>query len=551
MKLFTKPFLALFALTAILSSCDVEKLIDDNFKEKSLVVVAPDFIKNRVTLVFEDAETGEIIDEDLEVNIVSSKRIIDLSGHYKNTFNVKNGILQLAVDPNEEVTENSPFYFSLFKKGYRNDQVYYETQPKNSNQIIRVVDSKLNISTPTSKTITPLSAIEEKPIYFDIKFNDLTPEEYGKFKGFSGPNTIINILDYGDVESLDDTFIRTVSTYTYLNDNKTYKKPNSGPVLDEDLTISINALNKNAWRDTNLHKFQIIYADDEYFYDVSSSGTNEVNLISRKKRYGVENPFYEAKKIIKTNGIKSKYIIKEGSELLYVRHKYNYDLTTIDCEEGFNIKFEGLSEGEAPSLLYRTIRNGEKPTVVSYVNPTVGNEIHNTTGTIGSSHPYGRTSNKIIFSPSFQYEVSPQEMDLGGEDACGKTYTFKVTPRPDTEKYKLNIQFQCAGEDFSTAPSVVAFIREEGSNASDLLNLNNGSSTLHLKSDKNYLVQGDFNGNDFGFTFTANGPAIDLALQKSILENENIQDIQYSFPVINGENVINAKVIFKEGKCPE
>ena len=74
---------------------------------------------------------------------------------------------------------------------------------------------------------------------------------------------------------------------------------------------------------------------------------------------------------------------------------------------------------------------------------------------------------------------------------------------------------------------------------------------MALKPDAKYSVQGSFNETSFSFTFTANEDQIEQAVAATIQENSNIENIEYSVSTINQDTVINAKVIFKSGSCPE
>ena len=158
----------------------------------------------------------------------------------------------------------------------------------------------------------------------------------------------------------------------------------------------------------------------------------------------------------------------------------------------------------------------------------------------------------MVFKEHPQYIIEPQEMDLGPNTACGGNYNFKVYPRVGHKRYKLNLQFQCSGEDFSTTPSLVAFMKEEGGKSDfSLVQFDKGSANLVLKPDVKYSVQGSINETSFSFTFTANEDQIEQAVAATIQENSNIENIEYSVSTINQDTVINAKVIFKSGSCPE
>jgi uncharacterized protein YpmS len=92
---------------------------------------------------------------------------------------------------------------------------------------------------------------------------------------------------------------------------------------------------------------------------------------------------------------------------------------------------------------------------------------------------------------------------------------------------------------------------EGGTSDSSLVQFDKGSANLALKPDAKYSVQGSFNETSFSFTFTANEDQIEQAVAATIQENSNIENIEYSVSTINQDTVINAKVIFKSGSCPE
>jgi hypothetical protein len=220
------------------------------------------------------------------------------------------------------------------------------------------------------------------------------------------------------------------------------------------------------------------------------------------------------------------------------------------CTKGFNFNFDVFAEGSDVVLEYKTLRYGPKEGYISslgYASLANGNSTVNT-----GEHYISDISNKVVFKEHPQYIIEPQEMDLGPNTACGGNYNFKVYPRVGHERYKLNLQFQCSGEDFSTTPSLVAFMKEEGGTSdSSLVQFDKGSANLVLKPDAKYSVQGSYNETSFGFTFTANEDQIEQAVAATIQENSNIENIEYSVSTINQDTVINAKVIFKSGSCPE
>lgn len=573
MKSFTKHLAALFVLLSTLSSCDVEKIIDDNFKEKSLVVVAPDFIKNRVTVVFEDAETGEIIDEDLDVSVVSSKKIIDLSGHYKNTFEVKNGMLQFAVDPNEVVSKEDPLYIKFnSRKVFISNKVLKGDKEKMLLRIpVSSFEIQLNLDNKQGKFIQETLRARD---FFELRFNDSSYIEFNsKFynpkyfstDGFFLADQVGNNIDLTENFPSAPNFVMVGFdgiAWPLVDFMYDYSKENYFKKIENDLVISVIESKNDAFSNLENYMLAVIYQPPSL-----STGVIKVFLHKDGK---LTQDYYKDElgigfftHLIKTKdqypgpNLKSLQI-PAGSTLWAAWFEFwPKDSNIIQCKEGFNFNFEGLSSEDRPNLLYKTVRNNGLNSYVGYANPTSVNSTHNTTALV-ESHTYGKHSNKVVFAENSQYLISPQEMDLGGEEACGKTFDFKVFPKEGLEKYKLNLQFQCPGDDYSTAPSVSARFNKVGDGIpSEIITLENGSANLYLEENRFYKVSGSFNDSEFDFTFTNNQSEIQEAIRRTLAENKNLLNIYYFQREVKDEdgnflyNLINAIVTFKEGGCPE
>ena len=528
MRPVTKYFLFLTILATTISGCDTEKIIDENFKEKSLVILAPDFIKNRVTVVVKDEDTGLPTDREFEVKIYSNKKIIDLSGNYRNTFKINNGILNFALDPNETVSEASPLELSLYGQDKTRMFIPFYNSKKISREgddIILSYTSEVNLTSISGKGARLLNKSEIvflKDIFLKVNNSKVVGiglyESNTMFRGLK-----INSIDSGDItefDSINEEYTIGGKMVIEINEDE-------GPIK-EDFVFKGGI---NPERTDLFGNFLRTAIDVTYEYEGSLFSTGYP-----KSRPSATVP-------------KGAFIKKIVFEAIYAN---DYYLT--NCEEGFNFKFSGLSGDQEISLEYgvtvnRIGESSRKPYIFGIESLSVNNDSFNT----GINNYYSLNSNRVVFLEDPQYIIEPQEMDLGGEEACGKTYNFKVYPRDGNNRYQLNLQFQCAGEDFSTAPSVVAFLKEESSPIkASLIQFSNGSTNLALNPNTKYLVQGDFNGSEFGFTFTANEDNVEAAIASTIANNDNILDIEYTISKINNvESVINAKIIFKEGACPE
>lgn len=527
MNQFTKQLAILFIALTSLQSCDVEKFIDTNIKEKSLVVIAPDFIQNRVAIVFEDADTGALIEEDLEVRLIASEMLIDLAGNYKNDFTAKKGLLNFAVDPNannsEPVTLNID---AIYNKTGDKMATYQETFKLDNSSKSTVLRIPLSIQNSVNQGVS-------KSEIFNDKSNSLL---FLAINGVKYAYEFEKILNY-------------IGNLSY----------NVEDLEGEDFNFDINAYDAYNWRNIYGHiVFSSYYQDGiKKKFQIKENGEYKRFIISERNGTLIET-LIESDRYLNYN---NSFRLDNIDYFTKIKFRYVPEKNLSDCSNGFSLVFEGLNDGEQPTFLYKTVsyledENRVNPeTFISqtgYASPTVKNPTHNTVKNV-ESHVYSLYFNKIVFEENSQYIIEPQKMDLGGIHSCGKTFNFKVYPKDGHDRYTLNLQFQCEGEEFSTAPSLTAFLKEEESSTSkSIIRLENGSTSLVLKPEAAYSVQGSFNETEFGFTFTANESQIEQAIAKTIAENNNIKDIEYTISKINNvESVINAKIIFKEGACPE
>ena len=536
MKYFSKHLLTLIILAATFSSCDVESIIDSNFKEKSLVVVAPDFINNRVSVVFKDQDTQELIQDGLEVVVASNKKIIDLSGKYTNKFNVKGGLLQFALDPNEVVSDANPWEMRLVARdaeGKSLPTMAVKKVLKSGSNIWQLSLKKKHITQPKTKSLAKLS------FSHDGNYEDFNSKWFMTF----------NDISISDIEGEPDVWGNIiVSNHDgfgrgfYVMENL----DNSQGTLGNDITLKWGFSDAISEYLFELELLEIFYKINNVDYLLSGNFKKGMTILSSSPLYW--NRVFDTFNYNSSTGIN---LPKEAYDVIIkilanVDNKYKVE----ECTKGFNFNFEFMGEGSDVVLEYKTLRAGPKEGYISslgYASLANGNSTVNT-----GEHYISNISNKVVFKEHPQYIIEPQEMDLGPNTACGGNYNFKVYPRVGHERYKLNLQFQCSGEDFSTTPSLEAFMKEEGSTSDfSLVQFDKGSANLALKPDVKYSVQGSFNETSFSFTFTANEDQIEQAVAATIQENSNIENIEYSVSTINQDTVINAKVIFKSGSCPE
>lgn len=555
MKQFIKYSVLALVAALTLQSCDVDQFVEDNFEDKSLVIISPNFLKNRVTVIFEDAATGQILEDDINVSLITNKKTIDLTGHYQNTFAVTNGMLNFALDPNEITGEEMDIFTIIDVPGYRLVEDFYKiTKDK---QVLRVVLNKSDTENIPSGR-----------------------RSYSK-KGFSQNNNGFNrdfdfsydgdrVVPYLSIFFNDDTNFQETKGFVYEDDSLWDSKTHDFMLFLEDLPtylgvgkwesyINLTNLTTKSIDIALLKNTFLPYNDIDYEIEVHMVYDGVYNYYRIKKDGSYKlvkaymNGVSSSNTTSRINNYQNRFTLQEGTHLFKVVLSADYKDNTANCVGGMNLNFEGLAENESPSFMYKVERNNEFISVISSASPTVDNPVVNTAENFGdNAHLMGVRSNKITFLDHPQYHIEPQEMELGGADACGKNYTFKVYPKAELTKYRINLQLKCADEEFSIVPSVAAFYNAvDTPEAIDIMNLENGSATLYLKPDGKYKVQGEFDGADFSFTFTNSEALLASVTQETITDNDIIDDITYTFTSTNGVTNINATITLGDGYCPE
>lgn len=242
-----------------------------------------------------------------------------------------------------------------------------------------------------------------------------------------------------------------------------------------------------------------------------------------------------------------KFILEKGNRLMGITVTQYFDQPyNNNCEEGFNFIFEGLQDQQTPTEFeYKVTRNEDYISAIGITSLSKEYPEHNT-----GSHIYSSDFNRVEFKDNSQYYVEPKIQELGGTSACGRTYSFNVIPKDEVEKYTINIQAKCTGQNGSILPTASVFFREQGKSEWEGTRFINGKSTLFLKPETLYEIEGEYEDAEFSFTLGTGEQQLQKAIEESIINNPELQDIVFTNTAKNGDRNLDIEIIFTSKSCP-
>jgi len=485
-------------------------------ENKSLVIISPDYLKTTVQVRLRDGDTKEFINNDMTVKVFSNKKIIDFGGHYKNEFNVRNGILNFAIDPNEAITNSDPLS-------------------------LRVVSERTDASYDGNITYVPTTT-----------FLTLTNPSY-KVLLVQQMKSIPNL-----VQSNSGIKPMSFSTYPYTlyvdgNEVKHYTTETFGLIgLDH---------SSDYWSD-----FYVNYNPNISYSNKSFKIKYNADIDSNLVDYNMHFYFNYLEKLVNKNGIVINYDIynlktestingdfklegNEDNKLKGIKViMFNNEIKT--CPTGINFSFKGLDNIARTELEYSTERtniNGETyVTTIGIAQLSKEFPIYNT-GEI----EYSKLSNKVTFANNSQFIIEPQTLDMGDETACGKTFNFDLIPRNDLTKYKIIIKAGCEGKNVSITPNLNTLFKAAGITTWEGVNFVAGSAILYLAQKGEYNFIGEYNGQNFNFNWSTDLTNLATMRNTTLAANTELKNITYTAGLTADKNkMITINLIFSESACP-
>lgn len=539
MKTSILKYIPFFIFITFLTNCTVKDITVDpaTGEKKSLIMISPDYLKTTIQVRLRDADTKAFLKNEMVVKVYSNKKVIDFGGRYKNEFTVKNGILNFAIDPNEDISTASPLILRVMSSvpGEMNVNSAYIpalsslTMTSPGSKVLLLQQNKLVISNTQSYSgIKPLT-FSSKPFYLSIDGNKMKYWDWNVFKIsdiiYPWESTYKNEPNFYEVNYFNFWRQGSLSTNTY--------KLNYNPGVDSILTDYIIT-------------FDYLFKK----YTVFKSG----KTLSR----GFFNSDNIDSKIDGFNG-DIKRSPEENSFFNLNVKMYTNDIGT--CPAGYSFAFSGLGNSgtEVEYVLSRKNVNGESfPTNSGILKINGLKSLTPPSDVTEKDITYGKLSNTVTFSPNPEYTVEPQTMDLGDSTSCGKTFNFKLTPKAGLTKYKIILKAGCSGKSISILPNLMALFKLIETQAAGIVgsplygvDFVGGITTLYLTPTGKYSFEGEYNGKNFNFNLSTNLNDLAGMRTSTLAANPDIKDISYEQGITtDGNKMITINLNFSEKSCP-
>ena len=544
MKKITHLFsvLSLIFVSLLLTSCDPDGILTDKQtgEDIPLVMIDPNFTTTSFQLRLLDIETGNRIEEPVEVELFSNKPLVDLSGKYISSETITNGLLNFSLSPNEEVSQSDTLYLFINaiseNSGYvftsKFDQFSEEKysiitlEGTKSSNISAEMNSQKILSVPQdnrSDALNILRSIVGKTLYIDGNtYWDFILNNYRPDIGFS---------PFTDGYRINPTGSKLIEDYRPLH---SFEAPIPLEKNAEFKVVYENALLRNQF--TYVMNFEFM---DQFGY-ASIRINRDGTYVFRNLRGGGQ--------IINDRfpNFDGRVVMNEGLAIrnLWIEHFLNQPNLRM-CDDGFNFRFLGLDDQKTPvEFEYAVRRDNNYLSTIGYTSLTDQYPVHNT-----GNHYYSSELNSVEFIENSQFFIEPRVLELEGAESCGSTYTFNVLPKDEVEKYTINVQTQCTGQNGSVLPTANVFFREQGKTNWEGTRFAGGKSTLYLKPETLYDIDGQYRDSNFNFTLST-GRQLQEAIKQSIENNPELHNMLISNTTKDGNKHLDIKIVFTSESCP-
>lgn len=549
-KINTPKFLSILmiASTLVMSGCNVKEVLTDaNGQKKSFILFNPNFLLTNYQIRLVDS-LNNFITEDLRVDVLSNKKIVNDEGYYTKSFTTSNGLVNFSVDPNENISAADSIEFSVLVSS-DNQKIYpAKIKYKGSSKFDRIFKLRLtkvpsnifissiksSLSTVNSGNKMPLgyySQIKEK-ISFDGVQIDLNSPSTFKYNGLikSGYNRwMIDSYGYDNYTKYEEYLLWNLSSPKQSNSNTKLK------IFYDNIV------------DLNTRKYSVSL----YYNDING---NKLDLTVNKD--GSTN-YYSGSKWINTPSLSNwdgNINLESGTTLKYLYlTSYVSNSELRDCPQGFNFNFTNISKETSPEFEYIAYRNDEADKRFYISNAGVAKvDAKNPTYNTGEIL-YSNISNKVVFKANSQYYVEPSTIMLDGFGACASKTDIKIIPKANMVKYKLAIEAQCKESNYAVTPSINMLFRKKGSKEWEGLTVKNGIGTIYLENNAEYEVTGTAGKTKLNFDFSNNPASFDTQKASSLIKNPDLSNMIYSITDDANEagtKILKMKVVYNQVGCP-
>ena len=537
-------FILMISSTIGMSGCNVKEVLTDaNGQKKSFILFNPNFLLTNYQIRIVDS-LNKFITEDLRVEVLSNKKIVNDEGYYTQSFITSNGVLNFSVDPNENISATDSIEFSVLVSSDNQKIIPTKLKYKGSSKFDRIfkltVNKTPNNNTSSIQSYNASNSTTKKSFADDYTFKEkitINGEELA-FRNKDNLAFLYNIDPAFRIWILDKPNNSTnYSTYNIIN-----MSGNLRSINNTNIKVSYrNIVDLNTM---------------DYILNFLGSDINNKQIYLSVYRNGATN-YFNGSKFIKTLPIKNwdgNIAFPIGTRLTNIQVVSRLVNTELkDCPQGFNFNFTNIPKEASPEFEFIAYRNDDTVNRFYVSNAGVAkvdekNPTYNTGEIL-----YSNISNKVVFKNNSQYYLEPSTVMLSGDGACRSKSDIKIIPRANMVKYKLVIEAQCKESNFAVTPSNNLLFRKKGTIEWEGLSIKNGIGTVYLENNAEYEVTGTSGKYKLDFNFSNNPASFETQKTTSLSKNSDLNNMLYLIEndaKEAGTKLLKMKIIFNQGACP-
>jgi len=502
----------LFATLLVSNSCS--DLLNNPLQDKetgenvALLLLDLDVFDTKIFVHLIDEETGGYVTESLNVYFEGEDvdKLVDVQGNKNTVFTVSSGILEIALDPNFNPTQENPLDFfvtaesdevkwfsfpeevSITENGQYNINVYMQYVDADDDDVEDVEeDFELSAFSPFSPQLKSASTISNTPPFTA----SIKGFKKGKKKTYS-PAIVSGATEY----------------YFYI-----YNSPSA--------TVSPSLSITTAFRgDAQLY--------NDWGYNGSyKNGNSRVTIPS--------STFARSGQYTNVNSVRFKFGAK----------RTNF----VKCSNGLrvNIKESSASKGSSEFDYVLKTKGG----VILKRGKVAGSfsSLNNyTISTTISPIYYPNNDQEVVLELSTfgTYTLDKQSVEFG--TPCGQVAAFVATPKPNLQEYVITTTLSCQSGGVGAAPSMRGTVAGPGLEGKTPFNFSGGTVSLYLMPNSDYTIEGTYADVTASFNLTTK---TDQASINSVIQSsKNAFPELYDLTIKRTGNKIEIGVIFTTADCP-
>lgn len=469
----------------------------------SLLLLDLNVFDTKINVHLINEVTGDYITDDgLTITFAGkdADKLVDPSGKKKTDFSVKNGILEVALDPSFTPTEESPIEFTVFVSSDGNKwtslpQEASITHTENTDIVIN-----LNVAEKGEDftgDVNEFKAFELK----SANVNNLAPTE-APFK--------VSINCPGGITKVTYDPVRTDGAYDYY-----YHLAPTAWSLSKTVSFEVkNYTGGNIFADYGFAGWRWIgnncgwlgNTNGTFSKTYNQTNTKNFNFWASTKRASLRCSKGISVSIVESNN-------KPGSA------EFDYKLTFADG----TTKTGKISGGFRASNRY---------TIKTTISPIY--------------YPGGKENAKLEITTKGTYTLDKTVLQLN--TLCGAKADFKVTPKVGLKAYAITTSIGCQEGGVGAAPTMRGTVSGPGLTGDVPFTFSGGTATLNLLPNEDYTVSGTYNGTSASFGLTTKKDQ--ASINKVIANTKSSYPELYNLTLSVSDNSISIGVVFTTKDCP-